>query len=131
MHMLALVAGLALVVPALCQAGSDAYDVRPDRAYPVKIIYKLVRGVGNVVTSPSELFYNSLKEGQTVAREYGNVGDQCVGVGAGFIVGIGYMLARVTVGVVDVSTFYAPTPPIMRPAMPESFLKLAMDGEDP
>ena len=41
-----------------------------------------------------------------------------------------YMLARVTVGVVDVSTFYAPTPPIMRPAMPESFLKLAMGKMD-
>ncbi len=124
---------LALVLLAPSASRADAYDVNQSRAFPVKMLHKLGRGLTNICKSPTEIPYNMIKEGSLIARDGGSWLDQELGSSIGFFTGIGYMVARIGVGVVETVTFFAPIPPLMEPAAPPSVLQLSLDGlpEDP
>jgi putative exosortase-associated protein (TIGR04073 family) len=126
MRRLLVVACLCLLAPAL--VWGKAYDGSAGRAYPVRIVYKFWRGVENVLGAPFEISYNSLKEGQLACAGGGNLRDQSAGLSTGLITGIGYMVARIAVGVFDIVTFPVPTAPLMDPATPDSVIELALDG---
>ena len=97
------------------------------------MMHKLARGLTNIVKSPTEIPYNMIKESLLIARDGGSWQDEQLGNFTGFFMGIGYMAARIGVGVVETLTFFAPIPPLMEPAAPPSVLQLSLDGlpEDP
>ena len=138
MRPLALAAVLwLLLLPTLSLAAPS--DANPNRAYPVKILYKLARGLTNILSSPTEIPYNMVKEGRLIEPDEDWVvpdgGDwlvqQLMAGFTGFFTGIGYTVARIGIGAFDTVTFFVPTPPIMDPATPPSALDLALDSLPP
>lgn len=123
MRYLALVFVLSIALPTGASAEGN------DRAYPVEILWKLGRGVHNVLRSPSEVPTNMLKEARGAEMAGGNSGSQMVGYFVGTFTGIGYMAARIGTGVFDVVTFPVPSGPIMEPSVPDG--ALAMLVRDP
>ena len=114
---------LAALVPATATASSD-------RAYPVKVVWKFARGVSNILRSPGEIPVNSYKEarGSQLAGE--NQGGQMLGYFTGTITGIGYMLARIGVGVFDIATFPIPTKSLMQPPVPDGFIGMLTSDQE-
>ena len=145
MRPLALAAVLwLLLVPTLPSAAptdrpAAPTDPSPNRAYPVKILYKLARGLTNILSSPTEIPYNMVKEGRLMEPDEDwlvpDGGDrlvqQLMAGFTGFFTGIGYTVARIGIGIIDTVTFFVPTPPIMDPATPPSALDLALDSLPP
>ncbi len=126
MRPLALAAVLwLLLVPTLSSAAPDG--VNPNRAYPVKILYKLARGLTNILSSPTEIPYNMVKEGRLIEPDEDwlvpDGGDwlvqQLMAGFTGFFTGTGYIVARIGIGAFDTVTFFVPTPgsrsSVMRP----------------
>lgn len=119
-----------LLVPTLSSASPA--DANVDRAYPVKILYKLARGLTNILSSPTEIPYNMIKEGVLVEPDADDWVDQQLMAGfTGFLTGVGYTVARIGIGTLDTVTFFVPTPPIMNPATPPSAIGLALDSIPP
>ena len=86
-----------------------------DRAYPYEVTRKLVRGINNVVTSPAEIPKNFHKEGHRSFQGGGNYAVNQLASGAGAVLGVGYMVARLLVGVLEIVTFPIPSEPLMNP----------------
>ncbi|MEE8509089.1 MAG: exosortase system-associated protein, TIGR04073 family [Myxococcota bacterium] len=107
---------LALMVPAEAEA-------RSGRSYPVKIIWKLGRGLANIVRSPVEIPVNSYKEARGANLAGDNTGGQILGYFAGTITGVGFMIARIGSGVFDIATFPIPTKSLMQPPIPDGFIE--------
>ncbi len=113
-----LVLALLIAAPSIASAAPDA-----DRAYPVRILWKLGRGFQNLAAAPVEIPVNMFKEAEGAKLAGDNVGGVLVGYFAGTFTGIGYMFARVGVGLFDVFTFPWPTQPVMEPATPDRFIE--------
>ena len=90
MRRLTLFAILCVLVPT--GALAEPYDVPPDRAYAVRILYKLTRGAYNILAGPMEIPYNMVKEPQMVGLSGGDWHDESLGIFAGFGTGVGYAL---------------------------------------
>ena len=113
---LALALVTALTIPAAAQA-------REGRAYPVKIIWKLARGMANIVRSPIEIPVNSYKEARGANLAGDNTAGQLLGYFVGMATGVGYMVARIGTGTFDIATFFIPTGALMQPPVVASFLE--------
>jgi putative exosortase-associated protein (TIGR04073 family) len=118
----------ALTMVAIMVAVSPTQTFAQDKAHqeyidPVlKPIWKLSRGIANVVFSPLEI----PMKWHDVQQQDGGI----VGITYGTLKGIVYMFARIGVGVIDIATFPIPLPncpespqgygagygPLMRPA---------------
>lgn len=107
---------VALFALSPTQAGAE-------RAYPVKIIWKFGRGVENILKSPVEIPVNMYKEAHWAELQGENAGGQMIGYFTGTITGIGYMFARIGVGVFDIVTFPVPTGPVMTPSAPDGLFE--------
>ena len=106
---------------------ATASAVEPERAerpYGVRTMYKFTRGVTNVIFSPTEIYINMFKEGhEAQALKQNNWADIGVGVFVGMFQGIGYMGARIGVGLADILSFPVPTEPFMMPTTPDIMLE--------
>lgn len=122
MRSLALALALASLFACAAQAGTGRYYTEP-RAYPMKALTKLGRGIANVFLAPSELYSQTYKEGLRASIHGDSVADVGVGTFAGVFKGVGYTVARFGVGAFDFLTFPLPTRPLMRPATPAIFLE--------
>jgi putative exosortase-associated protein (TIGR04073 family) len=126
MRIIALTLALVLAAPIAAQAASGS-----ERPYPIKIIWKFGRGVTNVVLSPMEIVTNGYLEGTRAHLDGGTLGDEVNGVFTGGVTGIGFMAARIGVGVFDVFTFPIPSRPVMQPGTPGFFLETILDEREP
>ena len=113
MRSIALLIALAIFLPSGAMA--DTYG---QRAYPVRIISKFFRGGLNVGMSPIEIWANSYKEAHKAQVAGDNIVGIVVGYSTGIVTGIGYMGARIGVGLYDMLTFPMPSAPLMQPATP-------------
>ena len=113
MRHLTLLLLFAIALPTSASADGN------DRAYPVEVLWKLGRGLHNIVRSPAEVPSNMLKEARSAQMEGVNAGGQAVGYFVGTFTGLGYMVARIGTGVFDVVTFPIPSGPIMKPSVPD------------
>jgi putative exosortase-associated protein (TIGR04073 family) len=105
-------------------AASAAEPAPADRPYGVRTMYKFTRGLTNIVASPTEIYINMYKEGhEAQSLSDSNWADIGVGTFVGMFQGIGYMVARIGVGVADVLTFPVPTEPFMHPKTPDLMLE--------
>jgi putative exosortase-associated protein (TIGR04073 family) len=116
---------LLIAAPSLASA-----ETTTDRAYPVRVLWKLGRGLHNLVGAPSEIPVNAFKEAEGAKLAGDNVGGVLVGGFTGTFTGVGYMFARMGVGLFDVVTFPVPTGPVMQPATPDGFLETLAGGPD-
>lgn len=102
--------------------GTPVLSAAEGRAYPVETISKLGRGLQNIFASPSEIPVNMFKQAREAERRGDNFSGVEVGYFTGFFVGIGFMIARIGVGVAEVVSFpIDPTNPFMSPATPDGF----------
>jgi len=108
-------------------AGDAPAEAFEHRAYPVRILGKLFRGVLNIVSAPAELVTNPIKEAGRAQDRGGSYGQTVLGYGVGTVTGVVYTVARVGVGVVDILTFPIPTRPLMQPEIPATTLEILDD----
>ena len=101
--------------------GTPVLSAAEGRAYPVETISKLGRGLQNIFTSPSEIPVNMFKQAREAEKRGDNFSGVEVGYFTGFFVGVGFMFARIGVGVAEVVSFPVPTRPFMSPATPDGF----------
>jgi len=102
-----------------------------NRSYPVQAGYKFTRGIGNVITSPFEIPYNSVKEAQNVAQDSSNLFEMSTGLVVGLFTGVAYMCTRIGTGLWDTVTFPVPSEPLMYPTLTPNVLELALNaGEE-
>jgi putative exosortase-associated protein (TIGR04073 family) len=118
----------ALAVALSLVLASPAYAA--ERAYPVKITWKLFRGVANVLLAPVELPVNSYKEAKRAGLSGGSFGDVQVGGATGLVTGLGYAVARMGVGAFDIVSFPLPTEPVMHPDVPLLFFEVLSYGDE-
>ena len=109
---------LSVAIAALI-IGMPALSAAEGRAYPVETISKLGRGLLNILASPSELPVNMFKQAREAEKRGDNSSGVEVGYFTGFFVGVGFMFARIGVGVAEVVSFPVPTRPFMSPATPD------------
>lgn len=110
------IAALIIAMPAL--AGAEG------RAYPVETISKFGRGLENILASPIELPVNMFKQARDAEKRGDNDTGVEVGYFTGFFVGVGFVLARIGVGVADIVSFPVPTKPFMSPATPDGLFEV-------
>jgi len=109
---------LSVAIAALI-IGMPALSAAEGRAYPVETISKLGRGVVNILASPEELLVNMFKQARDAETHGDNDSGVNVGYFTGVFVGVGFMFARIGVGVADIVSFPIPTRPFMSPATPD------------
>ena len=111
---------LVICLVFLCSSSIGFAD---SSAYPVEVISKLGRGISNVALSPAEISVNMYKQARQAESADGN--DSSIGVGyfTGFFVGIGFMVARIGVGVAEIVSFPIPTRPMMNPPTPDGLIE--------
>ena len=103
--------------------GTPVLGAAEGRAYPVETISKLGRGLMNILASPSELPVNMFKQAREAEKHGDNDSGVEVGYFTGFFVGVGFVFARIGVGVADVVSFPVPTKPFMSPATPDGLFE--------
>ena len=97
--------------------------------YAESTITKLGRGIENIVYSPVEIPVNMYKQAQKVEANGGNNSSISVGYFTGLIVGIGFTVARIGVGVAEIVSFPVPTGPFMEPPTPDGMIE-TLDKDD-
>lgn len=112
-----------LLASAAYAGGQWRSTDQKDRAYPVRSVLKLTRGIMNLGFCWLEPVTNPLKEGWRVENRGGNAVAVGAGMTAGTITGIFYTVARVASGAFDLATFIIPTPPLMDPETPFGFFE--------
>lgn len=111
----------------LCSSSMGFAD---SSGYPVEVISKLGRGISNVVSSPTEISVNMYKQARQAEEGDGNGSGIGVAYFTGLFVGIGFMVARIGVGVADILSFPVPTRPMMNPPTPDGLIEtIEKDGD--
>lgn len=119
----ALIVSLALTSPALATPDYPDPTHGNNRAYPVRVLLKLSRGITNIAFFWVEPLTNPIKEGWRVENAGGNTIGVVAGMATGVFTGTGYAAARLGFGAVDIASFVVPTPPIMNPETPFGFFE--------
>jgi putative exosortase-associated protein (TIGR04073 family) len=119
----------ALIVSFLLAATAQAKPEYPDttrqgeRAYPIRTVLKLSRGLMNITFFWIEPITNPIKEGWQIENAGGNTVAVITGMAAGVITGTAYAVARVGSGAFDLASFPLPNGPLMNPETPFSFFE--------
>jgi len=87
------------------------------------MISKLGRGLENVGSSPVEIPVNMYKQARKAELSGGNDSSISVGYFTGLIVGVGFTVTRIGVGVADIVSFVVPTGPLMEPPTPDGLIE--------
>jgi putative exosortase-associated protein (TIGR04073 family) len=98
-------------------------------AYAESTITKLGRGIENIGYSPVEIPVNMYKQARKAEANGDNNSSITVGYFTGLIVGIGFMVARIGVGVAEIVSFPVPTGPLMQPPTPDGMIE-TLDKDD-
>ena len=118
------------LVTALIFLCSSSVGIADSPGYSAEAISKLGRGLSNVVFSATEISVNMYKQARQVEEGDGNCSGIGVGYFTGLFVGIGFMLARIGVGVADIVSFPVPTRPMMNPPTPDGLIEtIEKDGD--
>lgn len=125
----------ALIVSFLLAATAQATPEYPDatrqgeRAYPIRTVLKLSRGLMNIAFCWIEPITNPIKEGWRVENAGGNTVAVVTGMTAGVVSGSAYAVARVGSGAVDLASFLIPTGSLMNPETPFGFFETLGAGD--
>ena len=102
---------------------SSSISFADSPGYVEATISKLGRGIENIVSSPVEIPVNMYKQARKAELSDGNDSSISVGYFTGLIVGIGFTVARIGVGVAEIVSFVVPTGPFMEPPTPDGLIE--------
>lgn len=120
---------IPLLAASLAAGAAHAKPVYPDtteqteRAYPVRMMLKLSRGITNLAFFWLEPLTNPIKEGWRIENAGGNTLAVASGMTAGVFTGTAYAVARAGTGAFDLVSFPVATGAIMNPETPFGFFE--------